>query len=339
MASHKDLNIVVLGAAWAGLGATHYIMKHVLPTLPTRNGEKYHVYLVNPSDEFFFRIASVRAVVSSQLMPNSKCFIPIAPGLAQYDSSKLTFVVGAATAWDPSTRTVTLAAKGEEQTIPYHALIIATGTRTPSPLLGMHNSADESKAALAATQEALKTAKSVFVAGGGPAGVETAGEIGEYLNGSPGWFSSGPNKNPKALITVATDADQILPLLRPALAAKAGRFLARVGVIVKKNTRVEKAEPNKDGTTTVTLASGEVLTVDVYIPATGVKPNTGFAPKNVLTDRGYIQTNGTTLRVDAAGPRVYALGDVGNYTRGGVLDLDSAVSIPHQNPPLVPRLG
>lgn len=330
MSSSKELNIVVLGAAWAGLGATHYIMKHVLPTLPTRNGEKYHVYLVNPSSDFFFRVASPRAAVSSQLMPNSKLFFPIAPGLSQYDSNKLTFLVGTvAASWDPAARTVTVKkiSGGEEQLLSYHALIISTGTRAQSPLFGLQGSSEESKAALAATQEAIKSAKSIFIGGGGPVGVETAGEIGEYLNGKPGWFQSGPPKNPKALITVTTDADKILPVLRPAIAEKAGRLLSKVGVVVKKNVRVEKTEPNKDGTTTVTLSNGELVTVDVYIPATGVTPNTEFAPKNLVTERGYIQTNSKTLRVDEAGPRVYALGDVGSYSRGGVMDLDTAVPV------------
>lgn len=334
MSSTKELNIVVLGAAWAGLGATHYIMKHVLPTLPTRNGEKYHVYLVNPSSDFFFRVASPRAAVSSQLMPNSKLFFPIAPGLSQYDSNKLTFLVGTvAASWDPAARTIVVKniSGGEEQILSYHALIIATGTRTEAAAFSLHGSADESKNALTSIQESIKNAKSIFIGGGGPVGVETAGEIGEYLNGKPGWFQSGPPKNLKALITVTTDADKILPVLRPAIAEKAGRFLSKVGVVVKKNVRVEKAEQNKDGTTTLTLSNGELPTVDLYIPATGVTPNTEFAPKNLVTDRGYIQTNGKTLRVDEAGPRVYALGDVGNYSRGGVMDLDTAVPVAMTN--------
>ncbi|EOD50880.1 putative amid-like mitochondrial protein [Neofusicoccum parvum UCRNP2] len=329
MSTSKDLNIVVLGASWAGLGSTHYIMKHVLPSLPTRNGEKYHVYLVSPSSDVFWRIGAPRAAASSQLLPDSKIFLPIAPGLKQYDSSKLTFLIGAATAWDPTGRTVTVktGTEGAEQSIPYHALLIATGTRTPSPLLGLVGSSEESKQALREVQEALKTAKSVFVAGGGPAGVETAGEIGEFLNGSPGWFQSGPPKHQKAVITVATNAEKILPVLRPAIAEKAGKYLARVGVIVKKNARVEGAEKNKDGTTTVTLSTGDSLTVDVYIPATGVKPNTEFVPKNLITEKGYIDNNATTLRVDGAGPRVFAVGDVGSSARGGVMDLDTAIPV------------
>ncbi|KAL1636399.1 hypothetical protein SLS58_009818 [Diplodia intermedia] len=328
MSSTKDLNIVVLGASWAGLGATHYIMKHVLPTLPTRNGEKYHVYLVSPSTDFFFRVAAPRAVASSQLMPASKYFFPIGPGLDQYDSSKLTFLVGAAADWDPASRTVTIRSDGKEQHLPYHALVVATGTRSPSALFSLqHGSSEETKDAIKAAEARIKTAKSIFVGGGGPVGVETAGEIGEYLNGSPGWFSSGPPKNQKALITVSTADAKILPVLRPALAEKAERFLKRVGVVVKKNARVEGTEANKDGTTTVTLSTGEVLTVDLYIPATGVAPNTEFVPKHLLNDRGYLQTNAATLRVDEAGPRVFALGDVGTYSRGGIMDLDASTPV------------
>jgi NADH dehydrogenase FAD-containing subunit len=52
-------------------------------------------------------------------------------------------------------------------------------------------------------RKALSSAKSIVVAGGGPAGVETAGELGEYLNGQAGWFHSGMSK-PKVQITVVT---------------------------------------------------------------------------------------------------------------------------------------
>jgi hypothetical protein len=57
----------------------------------------------------------------------------------------------------------------------------------------------------------------------------------------------------------------------------------------------------------------------------GVKPNTKFVLDNLLNDRGYVKTNGSTLRVDEAGPRVYCFSDVGSYTRGGLIDLIKAV--------------
>ena len=44
-----------------------------------------------------------------------------------------------------------------------------------------------------------------------------------------------------------------------------------------------------------------------------------FVPAHLLNDRGYIIQNQSTLCVDAAGARVYALGDVGTSSPGGIL--------------------
>ncbi|KAK8250774.1 hypothetical protein HDK77DRAFT_439297 [Phyllosticta capitalensis] len=327
--STETKNIVVLGASFAGLAAAHNTLKHVLPKLADK--ESYHVYLISSSPDFYWRVAGPRAAVSAQLMPDDKVMYPIAPGFAQYDSKQFTFIIGTVKSWDTGARSVTLdTAGGQQQVLPYHALVVATGTRTPTPLLSLHGTSEETKAELSRMRTALNSAQTVLIAGGGPAGVEIAGEVGELLNGSPGWFGSGP-KTKKATITVVTADSKLLPALRPALAAKAETFLSRVGVDVKKNVRVDSAAPAADGKTTVTLSNGETLTVDVYIAATGVKPNTSFAPSHLLNDRGYLTANGQTLRVDGAGPRVYALGDVASYARGGVMDIYDAAPVAMTN--------
>jgi NADPH-dependent 2,4-dienoyl-CoA reductase/sulfur reductase-like enzyme len=91
------------------------------------------------------------------------------------------------------------------------------------------------------------------------------------------------------------------------------------------NLRTTGTDERADGTTLVHLNNNTDIECDLFIPAMGVRPNTGFVPANLLNDRGYIKTNGSTLRVDEAGLRVYCLGDVGSYTRGGLIDLIEAV--------------
>ena len=61
--------------------------------------------------------------------------------------------------------------------------------------------------------------------------------------------------------------------------------------------------------TTVTLEDGQTLEADLYIPAFGMRYNTGFMAVELLTAQGRVATNPATLRVDAAGPRVYACYD------------------------------
>lgn len=335
MADQK--NIVVLGASFSGLSAAHSLLKHSLPALPN-NGAGYHVTLVNPSANWFTRPAAPRAVVSDSLLPDSKTFLPIAKGFEGY-KDKFSFVLGSATSMDASARTVVVSTKEGEKVLSYYALIIATGTRTYSPILGLTTNEEDLHTALGAFRKQLPSATSIVIGGAGPAGVETAGEIGEFLNGAAGFFASRP-KTIKTKITLVSGAEKMLPILRPALSKKAEKFLNRVGVDVIYGQRVERVSPEGAGSTvesfttaqegkkvSVTLSGGETLEADIYIPATGVKPNTDFMDPKLLNEKRYVDNNKTTLRVDAAGPRVYAVGDVGSYTRGGVMDIYATIPV------------
>lgn len=340
-------NIVVLGASWAGLSVAHYFLKHIYSAARVATPEAvYKVVLIDPSTHFYWRVGAPRALVSTKLMPHEKTFTPIAQGFKQYPSDRYTVLQGEAVAIDTAGRTVTYKNKAgdNEETISYYSLVIATGTKTPSPLTGLQGEHTISVAALDEMNKLLPAAKEIVLAGGGPVAVETAGEIGEALNGVLAKGQRG-----KVKITVVTGNDQLLPVLRPALSKKAEQLLARVGVDVLYKTRVTKAESssrsskeNENGTgngppapisngasgsgkTTVYLDNGKTIEADIYIPATGVTPNTSFLPASLLDSRGYVKTNKQTLRVDEAGPRVYCLGDAGNYTRGGVLDLYAAM--------------
>jgi len=338
MADTTQKTVLVLGGSYAGLSSAHYFLKHILPVLPDK--ETYNVTLVNPSSHFFSRPAAPRAVVSHKLMPTEKIMLDIAEGFKQYPAGQFTFVEGVATSMDPSGRTVTITlASKETQTISYYALILATGTRPASPMLGMHTTHQFSKEAQVEFQKALPTAKTIVIAGGGPAGVETAGEIGHELNGLAGMFASKPS-NLKTQITVITSDEKLLPILRPAIAKQAEKYLNKMGVEVIYNARVESVVPQGAGEgddsgaldkitskATVTLSNGETREADLYIPATGVKPNTGFLPQNLVNERGYVEMNTVTLRVDAAGERVYAVGDCGSYTRGGIMDIFDAIPV------------
>tara|TARA_R110002060_G_scaffold34274_3_gene45129 strand:- start:33 stop:740 length:708 start_codon:yes stop_codon:yes gene_type:complete len=143
------------------------------------------------------------------------------------------------------------------------------------------------------------------------------------LNGRPGWFGTQSAKA-KVSITVYTAGSEILPILRPSIAKHAEDLLSRVGVAVVKNTRVKSIEAVDGGEVQVnskvviTLDDGKRIDADLHIPATGTKPNTGFINASLLTSDGRVDTNSSTLRVDKAGPRVYAVGDVSSAARPAV---------------------
>ncbi|KAK8104441.1 uncharacterized protein PG998_011474 [Apiospora kogelbergensis] len=331
-------NIAVLGGSYGGISAAHNILKHTLPHLPEK--ETYQVVLISPASQVMCRPGCPRALISDDLLDQSRFFVDIATQFEQYPKGSFRFIQGTATELDHQSRTVTYssAARGggedsKPERISFYALVIATGASTPSPLFSFGPDEKALRASWARFRRALPAARSIVVAGGGPTGVEVAGELGEYLNGRAGYFRS-KLASPKVAITVVTSGPRILPgVLRDSLAEKAEGLLARVGVTVIKNTRVASVAPEGAGTdsektkldgdvlatkTTVTLENGETLEADIYIPAVGMKYNTGFVAQSLLAADGRIDTNASTLRVDKAGPRVYAVGDVSSAARPAV---------------------
>ena len=332
----KKKNIVILGGSYGGVSTAHYILKHAVPVLPDKNA--YQVIVVSPSSQVMCRPACPRAMISDEMFNQEKLFVSIPKVFEQYPEDSFRFVHGTATELDHTNRTVSVSSpdhllRDHTEMINYYALVIATGASTPSPLLGLNRDDDFLRTKWTEFREALPTTKSIVIAGGGPAGVETAGELGEYLNGRAGWFNS-TLANPKVSITVVTAGSEILPALRPSLAKKAEKYLAKVGVAVVKNARVESVAPEGAGTdsaltskATLTLANGKTLNADCYIPTTGTRPNTDFIDKSLLTSNGRVDTNASTLRVDKAGPRVYAVGDVGSYSRPAIHIILEAIPV------------
>lgn len=322
-------NIVILGGSYGGASTTHYLLKHVIPRLPDKGS--YQVVLVNPSVQGMCRPACPRALISDDMFPQDKLFFSISKVFGQYPENIFRFVHGTATELDHTNRTccVNLSASNAVEKIEFHALVIATGASTPSPLHGLNRDESFLRSNWTAFRKALPATKSIVIVGGGPTGVETAGELGEYLNGRANWFSS-KLAAPKVAITIVTAGSQILPALRPTIAAQAESYLAKVGVSVIKNARVNTISPADAGTdtaltskTTLTLSTGQTLHADLYIPATGTKPNTSFVTdKSLLADDGRVKTNPSTLRVDAAsvgpGALIYAIGDVATAFRPAI---------------------
>ena len=267
------------------------------------------------------------------MFPQQKLFINISNLFEQYSAGTFRFVHGTAIELDHTNRSVFVnLAVGSTISFGFHALVIATGASTRSPLLGLTRDEEFLRTNWIAFRKALTTAKSIVIAGGGPAGIETAGELGEYLNGRAGWFRS-KLVNAKVPITVVSSDSKILPALRPAIAKKAEGYLAKVGVTIIGNSRVKTVVPQGAGTdnvttnATITLDDGKTLDADLYIPAIGTRPNTGFVDPILILEDGRVNTNAATLRVDNAGQRIYAIGDAASYARPAIHLILNAVPI------------
>ncbi|KAJ2992461.1 hypothetical protein NUW58_g2162 [Xylaria curta] len=180
--------VVILGGAFAGVQVAHRLLKYTLPHV-----KDLKVILVSKNSHFYWNLAAVRAIVPG-VLKEEQYALPIAPGFAKYSEDVFEFVVGTAEAVVPENKVVKVSVgwgpNREERELSYDYLVVATGTRTagatnvPWKNNGTH---EDIAALLAETQQKVKAAKHIVVAGAGATGVETAAELGfEYGNPKDG---------------------------------------------------------------------------------------------------------------------------------------------------------
>jgi apoptosis-inducing factor 2 len=298
--------IVVIGASFAGLTVTANLLKTILPPLTQGGKQSFKVTLVNPSEDFFWKIGAPRTIVNPASLPLEKTLLPIAPAFKDYSAEQFEFIIAYASSIDANSKAVKLSTG---QSVSYDTLVICSGTHFSTDIWSTTPGSAALKAALKEIHEKLPSAKSVLVAGGGPAGVETAGELGEVygnkkeltiLSGTTNLLNSLNNKN------VGKDAE--------------GR-LTKMGVKVIHGVQVTShhAEGGKE---VLQLSNGETQTVDVYIEAVGDKPNSSFVPQEWLTEKNQVKTDPQTLRLDVPGVTgVYCYGTVASYSNGSIADV------------------
>lgn len=177
--------ILILGGSFAGVSTAHRILKQA-----SKTGPAVKVILVSPNTHLYWNIAAPRALLPGQFT-DDKIFQSIPDGFKQYSKDQFEHVVGFASNLDAANKKVKVSADVEGhklvKTVGYDFLIIGTGSRSKefdddvkAPFKGL-GSTEVTKDALHEFQELVKKSKTIVVAGAGPTGVETAGELGyEY---------------------------------------------------------------------------------------------------------------------------------------------------------------
>ena len=253
-------------------------------------------------------MAAVRAIIPGQIK-DEEIFKPLETALSRYPAESWELVIGTASAanFDNNTVEVVISADNTSRTFPYDHLVLATGSRCPSstvPWKAM-GSYEEAIDNLHTTTARVKDAQSIVVAGAGSTGIEVAGELG---------FEYGKTKS----ITLLCSGDQVLG--GTSAASAAANELKKLNVNIKYGAFVKESRPNAadKNKTDVVLADGEIISTDVYLPTTGLIPNTEYIPARYLNaDPNYrtvlvndfLQVEDTT--------NVWACGDVVSKPRAG----------------------
>ncbi len=182
--------------------------------------------------------------------------------------------------------------------------VLATGSRFLNQLMRAYEgSADHRKEFYRGYNARLRLAQRVLIVGGGPIGVETAGEISEIF----------PNKS----VTILEGGNRLLMGTSPEAAAHAASVLAARGVDIVTGEWLEGSERATDdifgdGGEAIT-SSGRVISYDLMIWCTGGRPDTAYMTdefSEVLDANSRIMvTPGLTV---VGQQTLFAMGDVTN---------------------------
>lgn len=280
--------IVILGGSFAA---------HFAITALSKLPNDFEVTVVAPNTHSYFNVSAPRLLVE----PDN--FEKVVFSNADFVQKKLknasTFVQGKAVSIHFDDNKVTVETADGEKVLSYDILVIATGTATKFHGWKVNESHLLAKSAIEEAAQQIKAAKSIAVVGGGPTGVETAGEIAHNNKGSK--------------VTLYTGLLGPLSAF-PTLVDGASAKLKALGVEVVNEVRSKSIEGN-----TIHLDSGESRTFDLVIDSSVHTPNSDFVPQSAKDESGFVVTD-RHLVVEGT-TNVVALGDIISGAAKTIVDI------------------
>jgi len=182
--------------------------------------------------------------------------------------------------------------------IDFDYAVIASGSSYPSFQIGKSSSAlnlEQRNLHFEQENKKLVKASNIVIIGGGPVGVELAGEIADYY----------PEKN----ITLIQKSERLLNGFRQKTSDTAHKLLSKLGVRVLLNDTLGE---NINGEY-VTENSQQVLPADLIYNCVGVKINTDWLSRHfahAINDHGHLRVD-EFLRVENY-DHIFAIGDCAN---------------------------
>lgn len=190
--------------------------------------------------------------------------------------------------------------------IKYQYLIIASGTNLGNDVIQNKSEGKELVTLIHNFNKEIHKAKSIIILGGGPTGVEIAGELG---------YEFGECKN----ISLLTGKKMPLTIMGEKKAQIAESKLKKLNVKVKNEVKYKEIQELSSGEFQVLLEDGEVIKAHLVIDTTICIPNTRFLSEGFLDAKGYLKTD-AYFRLEGH-PEVIGLGDVLSIGGRSLIDL------------------
>jgi len=284
--SEEKPKVVIVGGGFGGF------------TIAQKLDKDFDVTILERRKEFFYNIAALRAVVDESII--EKIFFP-------YDKLLRYGKVLQAVVTEISSEKVTFReTSGEEQTLSFDYLVIATGSSYPFPFKTSDAADTENKERMHEIAQQVKQANRILIAGGGAVGVELAGEIA----------SAFPQKK---VILVHSGDVLVDSKLSAKFKARTLQMMKELGIEVLLNEKLELEETEnqpgyQNGTAQYHTVSGKQIEADMFFSCRGTQINNAPLKQHFeaqLDSNGHLKVN-QYLQVEGGQPNIFAIGDITN---------------------------
>ncbi|GLJ23326.1 hypothetical protein SUGI_0441320 [Cryptomeria japonica] len=270
MAAVQKKRVVVVGGGVAGASAAKALESHA------------DVTLIDPKDYFEIPWARLRCMVEPSFAQRSLFLHKEYLKTARLITSTVT----------SATEEVVTTASGEQ--VEYDYLVLATGTTYDGP-----STKAEKLKQFEEDNRKIKDSKTVLIIGGGPTGVELAGEIAVDF--------------PEKKVILIHSGSRLLEFVGEKASRKALSWLKSKKVEVHFNERID-LKSISETTTSFTTNSGKIINADSHFVCIGKKVGTSWfkdsAFAGAVDERGLVKVD-SSLRVEGQ-TNVFAAGDIIN---------------------------
>ncbi|KAF0699349.1 Aste57867_10065 [Aphanomyces stellatus] len=295
----QQKQIVVIGGGYIGIQFAQELAKlvpasHAAITVIEKNEFTYHAMGVP------------RAFVDPSYVP--KLFIPLAHALPASHSKVIRGMAESIEANHVLVRPIVDNQLQERTTsVPFDYLILATGSTYASPIkvaAGAYTR-EGIERAVVETAARIKAASSVLIVGGGPVGIEVAGEIA----------AAYPDKK----VTILDAHAKLVSNsgLNDKFRATLGTRLTQLGVKLVLGERLsDRVTEHGFDPKTVVTDRGTQIASDVQLVCAGMTPNTAWIRKfdaSLLDDHHAVRVTPALQVDDPRFANMFAIGDVNNH--------------------------
>ncbi|CAI2163176.1 13485_t:CDS:1 [Funneliformis geosporum] len=287
-------NIVIIGGGYAGLTAAQKLSSTLSNT--------HQILLIERKSHFHHDIGGLRAIVEEGF--EKKIIIPYDHIFEKHGDGKV--IHGTVTRFNKNDLIVRKS-NGQEININFEIAVIATGSDYLRPAKFIGENKDDDVKEILEQREALKNAQRVLIVGGGPVGIELAGEIASVYG------------NEKEITLLHGNEELLSPKFPKKLKDSLAKQLKDLNVNLILGERIDFKRYNVGNGLSqlaITTEKGQIIESDIQFVAIGTKPNISIIEHlnaRLIDENTHLVKVKPTLQLDLDEyEHIFAIGDITN---------------------------